>query len=163
MPQDVDEQLRDLLANQNLMVQQIEIMMDIMKGEHYFLYPGFCSHPKTPLWILEKAYERYPDDLKTLILCHPNVSKDLVEKAQKMIDQEEEQKGKADEIQNIQQQHPGLDIYQILQYYENKQDKEITQKIVEHICHEKSTAYYGFKDKYGKLEVKLALAKKHNL
>ena len=67
------------------------------------------------------------------MLSHRNLPKSLKEKIQSDIQKEQDKQLKDKGINDILERNPDLDIYQMLQYYENDNDTITAQKIVEHI------------------------------
>ena len=161
--QDIRKFMNLLLTNPNLTTLQIEnitnsfwdsIDLDVL-----------CRHLNTPSWILEKSYERYPTSkLWKFMLSHRNLPKSLKEKIQSDIQKEQDKQLKDKGINDILERHPDLDIYQMLQYYENDNDTITAQKIAEHIYTNDLWRYrYGSKTHYEKLQFKLELSKRYNL
>ena len=67
------------------------------------------------------------------MLSHRNLPKSLKEKIQSDIQKEQDKQLKDKGINDILERNPDLDIYQMLQYYENDNDTITAQKIAEHI------------------------------
>jgi hypothetical protein len=127
-----------LFKNHNMTSQQIDdIMKNYQGGMNHRFQVNLCSHPNTPSWILERIYEINPTNMKDLVYHHPNLSKEFIDKIQTSKEQDKKINTNADEVNAIVKKHPGLDIYQVLQYYENKKDEIISKKIAEYLCYDK--------------------------
>lgn len=110
--------------------EYIEALITPEKSTNHNALKILASHQQTPSWILEEIYARYgKNGYEQLILNHSNTSQDLKTKIEGVIQQKEEKDKKDGVIKSILDKHPELDIQQILQYYENKQD-EVTAKII---------------------------------
>jgi hypothetical protein len=78
-------------------------------------------------------YEMNPDNLTDVVFANPNLSETWRTKIQTIKDQNNEKNKTNEHIEGIKKKHPELDIYQILEYYENKKDKEISLLIAEYL------------------------------
>lgn len=161
----IDSYLASLFKNQNLTSEHIEALITPEKAKNHNALTTLASHQQTPSWILEEIYARYgKNGYEQIILNHPNTSQDLKTKIEGVIQQKEEKDKKDASVQAIIEKHPGLDIRQILQYYENKQD-EITAKIIAEYIYQDNLWHfrYGAKWDYENFGVKLQLIQKYNL
>jgi hypothetical protein len=123
---------------------------------------NICENLSTPSWILEKMYEMNPNNLKDVVFANPNLSELYRGKIQTIKNQNREKNKINQHIERIVQKHPGLDIYQILEYYENKKDNEVSSLIAEYLYNDNLGGYrYGSKIDYEKLQFKLQLVQKY--
>ena len=161
----IDSYTTSLFKNQNMTSEYIEALITPEKSTNHNALITLASHQQTPSWILEEIYARYgKNGYEQLILNHPNTSQDLKTKIEGVIQQKEEKNEKDGVIKSILDKHPELDIQQILQYYENKEDKVTAKILAEYIYQDNLWGYrYGSKRQYEKLELKLQLVQKYNL
>ena len=157
--------LEFIFKNHNLSSKQIEDSMKNYRGSMSYRFQcNLCSNPHTPSQILEKMYEINPEDMKDMVLCHPNLSKGFVETINTKKEQENEKNKNTNEIKNLLKKHPNLDIYQVLAYYENKEDKEICKKIAEYLYNYNLwNVSFGEKRHDENLPLKLHLAQKYDM
>jgi hypothetical protein len=78
-------------------------------------------------------YEMNPHNLRDVVFANPNLSEVYRGKIQTIKQQNHEKNKIKQHIEDIKEKHPELDIYQILVYYENKKDKEISSLIAEYL------------------------------
>jgi len=86
-------------------------------------------------------YEINSNNLKDVIFANPNLSELYREKIQAIKNQNHEKNKIKQHIEDIKEKHPELDIYQILEYYENKKDSEISSLIAEYLYNDNLGGY----------------------
>lgn len=157
--------LEILFKNPNLTSEHIESLMQVFSGSmSYRFMANLCSHLHTPSSILEQIYEMNPHNMQDIIVQHPNLLWDFKAMIERVIQQKEEKNKIADAIDAIKEKHSSLDIQQILQYYENKEDQTTCKIIAEHMYQENLWSYrYWSKQQHENLTQKLQLVEKYAL
>lgn len=149
-----------IMENSNLTSQHIENMIKSYSGPMwYHCMENICLHSKTPSWILKKMYEINPQCMRNIVFSHPNISDEQRNEMMPSIAEI-----KIDIAETILAKHTELDKYEVLKYYENKNDQEIAKILAEYLYNDNLWSdFYGNKWQHEDLKWKLQLAQKYNL